>query len=77
MSYNDTLFLIDNDGNEHELTRNQVNEDGEILIKNSEIKIEDGFKIIKKHKGVCCRIYMIKKLTRTLCNSLLIKVKEL
>ncbi len=59
MSYNDTLFLIDNDGNEHELTRNQVNEDGEILIKNSEIKIEDGFKMALLHKDLKCKAPLI------------------
>ncbi|WP_227515145.1 hypothetical protein [Acinetobacter sp. Root1280] len=48
MQYKNKLFLVDKDGNEHELLNCNVDKEGEILTNDIDVIIEKELKIISK-----------------------------
>lgn len=59
MKFEEILYVIDNDGNEFELKYCVVIKNSKMLTKDFKIKIESGFKIIRKYKGICIQIFIV------------------
>lgn len=76
MQYKNKLFIVDNDGNEHDISKFEIGGNGEILVKDPGVIIEKGFKIITKKKGVCSQIFLVNQVTTIYNELILINVKE-
>lgn len=76
MKCTELLYIIDNDGNDWYLLSCRIEGRSKIFTKDVKAKIENGFKIIKKHKGRCVQIFIVDTVKKYQEDLYLIEVHE-
>jgi len=76
VNFTDLLYVIDNDGNEHELSSCLIVKNSKIFTKNVKSNIELGFKIIKKNNGICDQIFIVNEILEILEDLRYLEVQE-